>query len=185
MPPQVDLARRNPSLRTMDLTPFIRDVPNFPKPGITFKDITPLIGNAAALAYSIDRLAEAVAGLNITCVVGIESRGFIIAPPVALRLGVGFVPVRKPGKLPWKARKQTYQLEYGTDSIEIHEDALTSQDRVLVVDDVLATGGTASAAVSLVNGCGATVVAAAFLIELSFLGGAKRLSCPIISVVRY
>ncbi len=169
----------------MDLTRLIRDVPDFPKPGIVFKDITPLLDDAKAFAACIAAMGAAAAGTGVTKVVGIESRGFILAPPLALALGVGFVPVRKPGKLPWKARRQTYQLEYGTDAIEIHEDALTPADRVLVVDDVLATGGTASAAVALVRSCGATVVAASFLIELAFLGGARRLDCPVAAVIRY
>lgn len=169
----------------MDLTRLIRDVPDFPKPGITFKDITPLLADARAFAACVAAMGAAAAGKGVTKVVGIESRGFILAPPVALALGVGFVPVRKPGKLPWKARRQSYQLEYGSDAIEIHEDALTAADQVLVVDDVLATGGTAAAAVALVRGSGATVVAASFLIELGFLGGAKRLDCPVHAVLRY
>ena len=112
----------------MDLTPFIRDVPNFPKPGIIFKDITPLLGNAQALTFAVDAIAHAHVGKGITKVVGIESRGFILAPPVALALGVGFVPIRKPGKLPWKAIRESYNLEYGNDAVEIHEDSITSAD---------------------------------------------------------
>lgn len=173
------------AMDTAQLARLIRDIPDFPKPGITFKDITPLLADGPALMACIDGLAAAAAGKGVTKVVGIESRGFILAPPVALRLGVGFVPIRKPGKLPWKVRRQSYQLEYGSDAIEIHEDAVGPADRVLIVDDVLATGGTAAAAAALVRGLGAQVVAGAFLIELGFLGGAKRLDCPVVSVLRY
>jgi adenine phosphoribosyltransferase len=169
----------------MDLTPFIRDVPNFPKPGIIFKDITPLLGNAKALTFAVDAIAHAHVGKGITKVVGIESRGFILAPPVALALGVGFVPIRKPGKLPWKAIRESYNLEYGNDSIEIHEDSITSADTVLMIDDVLATGGTMEAAVKLVRRVGGKIVGTAFLIDLAFLGGAKRLDSPVYSVLTY
>lgn len=169
----------------MDLTPLIRDVPDFPKPGILFKDITPLLRDPRALAYVIETLAAPHRQQGITQVVGIESRGFILAPAVALALGAGFIPVRKPGKLPWRALRQPYGLEYGQDILEIHDDALTSADRVLIVDDVLATGGTAHAAVSLVTRLGATVHAAAFLIDLTFLGGAAKVGVPVTSVLRY
>jgi adenine phosphoribosyltransferase len=169
----------------MDLRPFIRDVPDFPKPGIIFKDITPLLGRADALAYAIGTIADAHQGQGITKVVGIESRGFIIAPAVALQLRAGFVPMRKPGKLPWKAIKQAYGLEYGTDTIEIHEDSLGTDDRVLLVDDVLATGGTMGAAIKLVERIGAQIVGTAFLIDLAFLGGAKRIAQPVYSVIAY
>jgi adenine phosphoribosyltransferase len=169
----------------MDLRPLIRDVPDFPKKGILFKDITPLLGNAAALAFSIDAIATAHLGKGITKVVGIESRGFIIAPAVALRLQAGFVPIRKPGKLPWKALSESYGLEYGKDTIQIHEDSLLPTDRVLLVDDVLATGGTMNAALTLVSRVGATIVGTAFLIDLAFLGGAAKLRQPIYAVVTY
>lgn len=168
----------------MDLRPFVRDVPDFPKKGILFKDITPLLGDATAFAYVIGELAGFGRGKRVTKVVGIESRGFILAPPVALRLEAGFVPVRKQGKLPGKSRRERYGLEYGTDTIEIHEDAVGPGDRVLVVDDVLATGGTAAAAIRLVEGLGATVVGAAFLLELGFLAGAKLLKVPRFAVLR-
>lgn len=154
---------------------LIRDVTDFPKPGVTFKDITPLLGDATAFAEVVDRLAEPFAGRGITKVVGIEARGFVLAAPVAHRLAAGFVPVRKPGKLPWQTATEAYELEYGTDGLEVHLDALAPGDRVLVVDDVLATGGTAGAAASLVEGLGADLVALTFLIELAFLGGAERL----------
>ncbi len=170
---------------TAHLTSLIRDVPDFPKPGIMFKDITPLLGNHAALSESLTLLAKPWLGKGITKVVGIESRGFILAPSVALAIGAGFVPVRKPGKLPWKAIRESYGLEYGKDTIEIHDDSVGPGDTVLIVDDVLATGGTACAAVSLVGKLGATVVGCAFLIDLSFLNGAARLTCPVTSVLRY
>lgn len=169
----------------MDLKALVRDVPDFPKAGILFKDITPLLGDAKAFAHAIDRLAEFGRGLGVTKVVGIESRGFILAPPVAIRLGAGFVPVRKQGKLPWRSRRERYGLEYGSDTIELHEDAVRPSDRVLVIDDVLATGGTAAASIRLVRGLGATVVGAAFLLELGFLAGKQQLDVPVFSVLAY
>lgn len=168
-----------------DLARLIRDVPDFPNPGILFKDITPLLGDAAALAETVERLAEPWVGKGVTKVVGIESRGFIVAPAVALRLGAGFVPARKPGKLPWKALSQGYGLEYGKDTLEMHQDSLLPGDRVLLVDDVLATGGTLGAALALVRQLGATPLGAAVLIELGFLGGAARLGLPLTAVLRY
>ena len=170
---------------TAHLNSLIRDVPDFPKPGIMFKDITPLLGDHAALVESITLLAKPYIGKGITKVVGIESRGFILAPSVAMAIGAGFVPVRKPGKLPWTSIKESYGLEYGKDTIEIHEDSVGPDDLVLIVDDVLATGGTASAAVSLVSKLGAKIYGCAFLIDLAFLGGAAKLSCPVTSVLRY
>lgn len=169
----------------IDLAPFIRDVPDFPKKGITFKDITPMLGDAHALAAAIDRLASPWYGKGVTKVIGIESRGFILAPIVAIKLGVGFIPMRKPGKLPWRAISQSYGLEYGSDTIEIHEDSLSKADHVLVVDDVLATGGTMGAALSLVRRLGATPAGAAFLIDLTMLGGAARIGVPVTSVLSY
>lgn len=168
-----------------DLARLIRDVPDFPKPGIMFKDITPLLGDAAALAEAVERLAEPWVGKGVTRVVGIESRGFIVAPAVALRLGAGFVPARKPGKLPWKAVRQGYGLEYGKDTLEMHQDSLRPGDRVLLVDDVLATGGTLGAALALVRQLGAEPLGAAVLIELGFLGGAAKLGLPLTAVLRY
>lgn len=168
-----------------DLSCLIRDVPDFPKPGIMFKDITPLLGDAAALAEAVERLAEPWRGKGVTKVVGIESRGFIVAPAVALRLGAGFVPARKPGKLPWKALSQGYGLEYGKDTLEMHQDSLRPGDRVLLVDDVLATGGTLGAALALVRRLGAEPLGAAVLIELGFLGGAAKLGLPLTAVLRY
>jgi adenine phosphoribosyltransferase len=167
------------------LRTLIRDVPNFPKPGILFKDITPILGDAKALVEVMDALAKPWLGQGITRVIGIESRGFILAPSVAVHLGAGFVPLRKPGKLPWKAIRQGYGLEYGTDVIEMHEDSVSSADRVLIVDDVLATGGTAGAAITLATRAGATVVGCAFMIDLTFLGGAAKLGVPVTSVLTY
>lgn len=159
----------------MDLRSYIRDVPDFPQPGIVFKDITPLLRSHAALDHCSHALAEPFRDAGITTVAAIESRGFIFGSGVARVLGAGFVPIRKPGKLPAKTRRSEYTLEYGSGVLEIHDDALTSDDRVLIIDDVLATGGTAACAATLVRECGATVVAAGFVIELSFLDGRKRL----------
>lgn len=154
---------------------LVRDIPNYPKPGVMFKDITPLLADAAAFTAVTDAMADAFVDSRATHVVAIESRGFILGGPVAQRLGAGFVPVRKPGKLPAETRRQTYELEYGTDALEIHADAYERGARVLIVDDVLATGGTATAACELVEQLGATVVGFSFLISLSFLPGLARL----------
>ncbi len=169
----------------MELRAHIRDVPDFPKKGIVFKDITPMLGNPQALAHVVQAMASHYQGKGITKVVGIESRGFIFAPPIAIALGAGFVPIRKPGKLPWKSRRQAYGLEYGTDVIEIHDDAVSDKDTVLMVDDVLATGGTMEAACKLVRLLGGKVHGCAFAIDLAFLGGAKRLDVPVFSVIEY
>jgi adenine phosphoribosyltransferase len=169
----------------MDLASLIRDVPDFPKSGITFKDITPMLGDPSALAQSIAELAAPWSGRGITKVMGIESRGFILAPSVALEIGAGFVPARKPGKLPWTAIKQAYGLEYGTDAIEVHIDAIGPADRVLIIDDVLATGGTAGAALTLCRRQGANVVGCGFLVELGFLAGRSRLDVQVQAVLRY
>jgi len=155
---------------------LIRDVPDFPKPGILFKDITPLVGDADGLRLAVDLLARPFADAGITAVAGMESRGFIFGVPVAMRLGVGFVPVRKPGKLPARTVSQEYALEYGTDRLEMHRDALGDGDRVLVVDDLLATGGTAAATIRMIEAVGARVAAACFVIELDFLAGRGRLA---------
>jgi adenine phosphoribosyltransferase len=164
----------------------IRDVPNFPKPGIVFKDITTLLRDEALFRRAIDLMSVMCGDLAVDKVVAIESRGFILGGALALRLGAGFVPVRKPGKLPWKARRAAYQLEYGSDSLEIHEDALKPGERALVVDDVIATGGTACAVRELVGSLGATVASFAFLIELGFLDGrAKLAGSEIRSLIRY
>jgi adenine phosphoribosyltransferase len=164
----------------------IRDVPDFPMPGVVFKDITPLLGAPEAFALCVDALAEPWVDAGIDKVLGIEARGFIVAAPVALRLGAGFVPVRKAGKLPWRVEKETYSLEYGDDTLEIHADALAPGERALIVDDVLATGGTASAVVRLVSRVGGKTAGFAGLIELAFLGGRARLEgIEIFTLLRY
>jgi len=167
------------------LRALIRDVPDFPEPGIVFKDIAPLLGDAAALRHALELMADPHLEDGITQVAGIEARGFIFATPIAARLEAGFVPIRKPGKLPWKTVKTTYDLEYGSDSIEAHADAVGPDDRVLVVDDVLATGGTAAAAVELVKSLGAEVVGVSVLVELAFLGGRDKIDVPIEAVIVY
>lgn len=158
----------------MDLALFLRDVPDFPKPGILFKDITPLLADPRAMATAIDRLAAFDFG-RIDKVAAIESRGFLFGVPLAMRLGKGFVPVRKPGKLPWKTSRVEYVLEYGSDAVEIHQDAVHPGERVLLVDDLLATGGTMAAACELVQSCGGVVAGCAFVVELCFLPGRERL----------
>jgi adenine phosphoribosyltransferase len=175
------------TLTTTQLEAFIRNVPDFPKPGIVFKDITPLLRSADALASTCAQLAEPFRDQGITIVAGIESRGFIFGSIVAQNLGAGFVPIRKPGKLPWTTRRHEYVLEYGSDALEIHDDALTPEDRVLVIDDVLATGGTLAAAMHLVRGFDATLAGAAIVIELGFLGGREKLGDGVTlhSVLRY
>jgi len=160
----------------MNLRTYIRDIPDFPKPGIIFKDITPLLKDPQALNETVRLLAKTAHGLGITSVVGIESRGFIFGAAVAFKLGAGFIPIRKPGKLPAETVSESYELEYGTDTIEIHADALASGERVLLIDDLLATGGTMEAAVKLVEKSGARVVKVAFVIELLFLNGREKLS---------
>lgn len=159
----------------MDLQAFIRDVPDFPKPGIVFKDITPLLADPKALNASIDAMLGPFKDSGIDRVVGIESRGFIFGVPIAIRLGAGFTPVRKPKKLPWKTMSEEYDLEYGTDALEIHEDGVEAGQNVLIVDDLLATGGTMAATRKLVEQVGGKVVGCAVLIELAFLEGRKRL----------
>jgi adenine phosphoribosyltransferase len=159
----------------MNIASFIRDIPDFPKPGILFKDITPLLGNPEAFAFVIDSLAERYRTAGIQKIVGVESRGFIFGSALALRLGCGFVPVRKPGKLPAATVSQSFDLEYGQDTIEIHQDALTPGEKVLVLDDVLATGGTLEAAIKLVEAVGGQVHEAATILELTFLNGRDRL----------
>jgi adenine phosphoribosyltransferase len=158
------------------LAGHLRDVPDFPKPGIVFKDLTPLLGDVDAFRYTIDAIADHAAGLTVDKVVGIEARGFIFAAAVAYRLGAGFVPVRKAGKLPWNTVTETYALEYGSDSLDIHEDAVTAGDTVYIVDDVLATGGTAAATCRLVERVGGEIAGLAFVVELGFLGGRAKLT---------
>ncbi len=159
----------------MGLEAFIRDVPDFPKKGIIFKDITPLLKAPEALREAVDGLCRQVSGKDVDVVVGIESRGFIFGAAVSCQLGVGFVPVRKPGKLPAETANEEYALEYGTDALEIHRDAISPGTKVFLVDDLLATGGTAAAACRLVEGLGGEVVRVGFLIELAFLNGREQL----------
>ncbi len=154
---------------------IIRDVPDFPKPGILFKDIAPVLQSGEALRRVIDHLADHYRDQQIDRIVGIESRGFIFGTPLAYALGTGIALVRKPGKLPWKTASVSYALEYGTDTLQIHTDAVEPGQRVLIVDDLLATGGTASATMQLVQGLGAEVVGCAFVVELGFLQGRARL----------
>jgi adenine phosphoribosyltransferase len=158
-----------------DLRSLVRDIPDFPKPGILFRDVTPLLGNGPAFRSCIHQLCESIAAHRPQMIAGIESRGFIFGANVAVELGVGFVPIRKPGKLPWKTRQERYALEYGTDAVEVHEDAFAPGTRVALVDDLLATGGTAGAAIKLLHHLGGKVVVAGFVIELQFLEGRKRL----------
>ena len=160
----------------MWLESLVRDVPDFPKPGIVFKDVTPLWADANAFRFSIDAIADHFAGVEVDRVVGIEARGFILAAPVAYRFGAGFVPVRKPGKLPAEIASEDYELEYGIDSLEIHRDGVLADQRVLVIDDVLATGGTAEAAGRLVRRLGAELLGWTFLLEIEVLAGHRKLS---------
>jgi len=165
---------------------LIRDIPDYPKPGIVFKDITPLLADPTAFAAATRAMAEPFARSGVTHVVAIESRGFILGGPVAQHLDAGFVPVRKAGKLPSETRREQYDLEYGTDAVEIHADATDGRARVLIVDDVLATGGTAAATCRLVESLGTTVVGFTFLVALSFLPGLERLSSrPVRTLVTY
>lgn len=162
-----------------DIAPYlaghVRDIPDYPKPGVTFKDITPLLGDPSAFRRTVDALVAPHEGDGITKVLGVEARGFILAAPVAYGLGAGFVPVRKVGKLPWEVESAEYALEYGTDVLELHRDAVAPGERVLIVDDVLATGGTAAATVRLAGALGADVAGLAFLLELGFLDGRRAL----------
>lgn len=168
------------------LRELIRDIPDFPRPGILFRDITTLLRDREGLRESLDALCEPWVENRPDLVVGIESRGFLLGAPVADRLGVGFVPLRKPGKLPAKTLAEEYALEYGTDRIEMHADALAPGQRVLLVDDLLATGGTAAASASLLRRAGAEILAASFLVELTELRGREKLSgLEVLSVVRY
>jgi len=164
----------------------IRHVPDFPKPGILFYDITTLLRDAEGLSLALDALAAPYESAGLDLIVGMESRGFIFGAALADRLRAGFVPVRKPGKLPAQTQRVTYDLEYGTDSLEIHADAIAAGQRVLIVDDLLATGGTARATIELVHGLGAEVVGCAFLVELTFLSGRQKLGAtPVHAVLRY
>lgn len=160
----------------MDFAAYVRDIEDFPKPGVTFKDITPLLNNPEALKKACDALSSFTTNMKVDKVVGVDSRGFIFAPMLADRLKAGFVPVRKKGKLPYKTVSEAYELEYGSEILEIHTDAIKKGDKVLIHDDVLATGGTASAVCKLVEKLGGEVVQCNFLIELTFLNGAEKLN---------
>lgn len=173
-------------MKVTDFTPYIRDIPDFPEPGVIFKDITPLLGDAKKFSELIDALCEPFRDSGVTKVAGIEARGFTLATPVAERLSAGFIPIRKPGKLPFETMREEYALEYGTDVLEVHTDAVAKGEKVLIVDDVIATGGTAAAAVRLLRRIGAEVVGLSVFIELSFLNGSDQLAgVPLHALVRY
>ena len=173
-------------MSALDFKQFIRDIPDFPKPGILFRDITPLLGTPAAFREAIRQLAEPYRGQKINSVVAAEARGFIFAAPLAVELGAGFVPVRKPGKLPYDRHSFRYDLEYGSDTLEMHVDGVPPGARVLVVDDLLATGGTVGACVKLLERTGANIIGCAFAIELLALGGAEKLAPhPVFSLIKY
>lgn len=159
----------------LEVKALIRAIPDYPKPGIVFRDMTPLFGDARAFAYVVDAMAAAFASDRIDVVVGVEARGFILGGALARALGAGFAPARKPGKLPWRTLSQAYALEYGADALEVHEDALAPGVRVLLADDLIATGGTALAALGLINRLGGAAIAASFVIDLPALGGADQL----------
>ena len=168
------------------LKEHIRDIPDFPKPGVTFKDITPLLADKKAFAYTIDAIAHHFDRDQIDKVLGIEARGFIIAAPLAYRFTAGLIPVRKAGKLPWEVESESYLLEYGSDLLEIHRDAIEPGERILIVDDVLATGGTAAATATLTERCGGKVAGIATIMELSFLDGRDKISSyDFLSLVTY
>lgn len=170
----------------IELRNCIRSIPDFPKPGIMFRDITPLLAQPAAFAQAIRLMAEPFREMNVTAVAAAEARGFIFAAPLALELKTSFVPVRKPGKLPFDTHSFHYELEYGTDTLEMHTDALGENDRVLLVDDLLATGGTMQACIRMAEHAGATVVGTAFLVELNFLNGREKLApASVHSLIRY
>lgn len=168
------------------LEALIRDVPDFPEPGVVFKDITPVLADAGAFSSLITALAEPFVETGISKVAGIEARGFTLATPVADRIGAGFVPLRKPGKLPYETVSEEYELEYGIDALEVHTDAVVEGEKILLVDDVIATGGTAAAAIRLLRHFGADVVAFSVFIELVFLGGSEKIDgVPIHALLRY
>jgi len=171
---------------SIDLRDYIRNIPDFPKPGVMFKDITPLLGSSLAFRTAIEQIEQHFQGQGIDVIAAAEARGFIFGAPLAMRMGAGFVPIRKPGKLPYATIAQEYQLEYGSDRLEVHTDALAAGHRVLLLDDVLATGGTMRACRDLVQSTGAELVACAFVIELSFLGGRAKLEpADVFSLITY
>lgn len=169
-----------------NLEALVRDIPDFPQEGVVFKDITPVLADAGAFSDLISAMSEPFRDQGITKIAGIEARGFTLATPVADRIGAGFIPLRKPGKLPYETVKAEYELEYGIDSLEVHTDAVFEGEKVLLVDDVIATGGTAAAAIELLRNVGAEVVAFSVFIELVFLGGADKIDgVPIHALLRY
>jgi adenine phosphoribosyltransferase len=173
-------------MKRSDLQAMIRTIPDFPKPGIQFRDITPLLKDPRAFASTVDLLADEFVGEDVEYVVAIEARGYVIGAPLAYKLGAGLIPVRKPGKLPYTTIRADYELEYGTNSLEVHSDALAQGHRVIIVDDLLATGGTASATKSLVERLGGEVIGAGFIIELAALGGRAKLgSTPVRTLLTY
>lgn len=172
----------------MDLTEVIRTIPDYPKPGIMFRDITTLLTDARGFRRAVDELVQPLAGAKIDKVAGIEARGFILGGAIAHQLSVGFVPIRKKGKLPYETIAESYTLEYGTDEVEIHVDAIEEGERILLVDDLIATGGTASAAIRLLERAGGTIVLCAFVVDLPDLGGAEKLRAmgkPVTSLVSF
>lgn len=184
------VSRCRPSMLSTDIAPLrtaVRDVPDFPSPGILFKDITPLLSDAGLFKRTLDAITETVAGQGISKIAGIDARGFIFAAAVADRLGCGFIPVRKKGKLPWKTEGVAYDLEYGSNHVEMHADAVLSGERIWIIDDVLATGGTAAASAQLVQRLGGDLAGMTFLIELSFLQGRLRLpdGVPVTAILNY
>ena len=169
-----------------DLTQYIRAVPDFPKPGVCFYDITTLLQDSKGFKQALDGMEQYVRSCNPDVIVAIESRGFIFAGPLSLRLGAGFVPVRKPGKLPFTTHREEYELEYGTDTIEIHTDGVCEAEKVIIIDDLLATGGTAEATAHLVEQCGGEIIGFGFLVELTFLNGISKLSdYDVLSLIKY
>ena len=169
----------------MNLKNFIRDVPDFPKEGILFRDITPLLGDKEAFSYAVTELTQIIEKLKPDAIVAIESRGFVFGAPVAYELGVPFIPVRKPGKLPFKVVSIEYELEYSSGTLEMHADAVIKGNRVVIVDDLLATGGTASGAVKLIECCGGIVAGFVFLVEIEALNGRKELRAPVHTLLKY
>ncbi len=170
----------------INLETFIRDIPDFPKPGIVFKDITPLLLNGEALRCAILKMADRFRDKQVDVIAAAEARGFLFAAPLAIELGIGMVPIRKPGKLPYKKRSYSYELEYGTDTLEMHVDGIEAGQNVLVVDDLLATGGTVEACCKMIEQCDAKIVSCAFLIELGFLNGVDKLKPhDVFSLIKY
>lgn len=161
---------------SIDLTTLIREIPDFPKPGINFKDITPLLAHGPGFKQAIQQMADHYRNMEIDVAIAAEARGFIFAAPLAIELGIGFVPIRKPGKLPFDRHTFSYELEYGTDTLEMHIDGVEKGQNVLIVDDLLATGGTVGACIKMIEQCQANIVECAFLIELSFLNGAEKIA---------